>query len=50
MNETVNSPVCRETFCTKQDVSLSIYLEMNTTRGLSTLTILSHHRRSRPIV
>jgi hypothetical protein len=31
MNETVNCPVCRETFCTKQDVSLSIYLEMNTT-------------------
>jgi hypothetical protein len=25
MNETVNCPVCRETFCTKQDMSLGIY-------------------------
>jgi hypothetical protein len=25
MNETMNCPVCRETFCTKQDMSLSIY-------------------------
>ncbi|HEV7910689.1 MAG TPA: hypothetical protein VGP28_06315 [Methylocella sp.] len=25
MNETMNCPVCRETFCTKQDMSLSIH-------------------------